>query len=170
MNGVFDLERKQQLYPFAQRGRSIKDAAIKKGVGEGVKICLWIACGRWCQKPRKNCRRLLWMVPKAFDQVLGYIRLDRKFSIMHQSKTNYGVGQKPVFVSKSFLKCIRRSKGLRPSTWLHPAGPEVLHHASVRDQLRSCWSKASFCFKKLKCIRRFVFFKLLKVWELQIIN
>ena len=51
-------------------------------------------------------------------------------------------------------------KGLRPSTWLHPAGPEVLHHASVKDQLRS-WSKASFCFKKLKCIRRFVLFKLL---------
>ena len=47
-------------------------------------------------------------------------------------------------------------KGLRPSTWLHPAGPEVLHHAAFKGQLRS-WSKASFCFKKLKCIRRFVF-------------
>ena len=60
-------------------------------------------------------------------------------------------------------------KGLRPSTWLHPAGPEVLHHASVRGQLWS-WSKASFCFKKLQCIWRFILFKLLTVWELHIIN
>ena len=64
------------------KGSSIKDATTKKGVGEGVKICLWIAWGKVVSETKKK-------------------------------------------LQTSFMD---GPKGLRPSTWIHPAGPEVLRH------------------------------------------